>query len=66
MNRNPPAQPKDDPQRFAAQDALEILLIVALFFVQAGSLPPEVNEAHYLVKARHFWDPSFCAGDILR
>ncbi len=48
----------------AVWDLLEVLLIVVLFFVQAGSLPPDVNEAHYLVKARHFWDPQFCSGDL--
>ena len=25
---------------------------------------PDVNEAHYLVKARHFWDRSYCPTDI--
>ncbi|MBX3416034.1 MAG: hypothetical protein KF851_00400 [Pirellulaceae bacterium] len=25
---------------------------------------PGVNESHYLTKARHFWDPSWCAGDL--
>lgn len=33
----------------------EWLLIVAVFFVLAGEHPPDVNEAHYLAKARHYW-----------
>ncbi len=25
---------------------------------------PGINEPHYLGKARHFWDPQWCAGDL--
>ena len=25
---------------------------------------PAVNEPHYLVKARHYWQPEWCAGDL--
>jgi len=44
--------------------AFEVLCIVAVFFIAAGSPPPDVNEAHYLGKANHYWDPSWCAGDL--
>lgn len=38
---------------------------VALVFAAAGSWPaPDTNEPHYLAKARHFHDPSWCAGDF--
>jgi hypothetical protein len=30
----------------------------------SATLPPDVNEAHYLCKARHYWDPQWCAGDL--
>lgn len=43
---------------------LIILAIVGLFFVYAGDPPPGVNEAHYLVKAKNFWDPTYLAGDL--
>jgi hypothetical protein len=43
---------------------VETALLVALIFVYAGTPPPDVNEAHYLAKARHFWDPSWCATDV--
>jgi hypothetical protein len=34
-------------------------------FVVAGSEPtPGGNEAHYLAKARHYWDPQFGEGDF--
>ena len=42
---------------------LEIGLIFLLFFLYAGWLPPDVNEAHYLAKAKHYWQPQWCAGD---
>lgn len=47
-------------QQFAAEAGLVFLL----FFLQGSSLPPDVNEAHYLVKAKHYWNPAFCAGDV--
>ena len=42
---------------------LMVLALVAL----AGRLRsavPGVNEAHYLTKSRHFWDPAWCANDL--
>lgn len=47
-----------------AQAAAEVGLIFLLCFVLAGSPPPEVNETHYLAKAKHYWQPSWCAGDL--
>jgi hypothetical protein len=44
--------------------ALDVVTIVLACFIYHGTPPPGINEAHYLVKARHFWDPSFCAGDL--
>lgn len=41
----------------------EIALIVTLFFVLAGTPPPDVNEAHYVAKAKHYWNPAWCATD---
>ncbi len=43
---------------------METLLLVLLFFSYAGDPPPMVNEAHYLVKAKNFWDPTYCANDL--
>lgn len=65
---HPTSQPEERPprtdRRWAASDWLTWLLLVAIcgiFFAQA---PPDVNESHYLTKARHFWNPSWCAGDL--
>jgi hypothetical protein len=42
----------------------EVLLLLLVFFVHAGWPVPEVNETHYLAKARHYWDRNWCAGDF--
>lgn len=42
---------------------LEVLLVLLVFFVAGGDPPPHVNEAHYLTKAKHYWNPEFCPGD---
>ena len=42
----------------------EIVLMTAIF-AAAGAWPtPDTNEAHYLARARHSWDPSWGAGDF--
>ncbi len=41
----------------------ELLAMVGLILAVAGGVPPSVNEAHYLAKARHYWDPTWCQGD---
>ncbi len=43
---------------------LEVAFILGLFFLFAGGPPPDVNEAHYLAKAKHYWNPSWCGGDV--
>ncbi|QDT06487.1 hypothetical protein K227x_48970 [Rubripirellula lacrimiformis] len=40
------------------------VMLFLLFFVYAGDAPPMVNEAHYLVKAKNFWQPDWCAADL--
>ncbi|MGE3777249.1 MAG: hypothetical protein AB7F89_08700, partial [Pirellulaceae bacterium] len=48
---------------FQAGGWLEWCLIFALLFVVGGTLPPDVNESHYLAKAKHYWNPDWCPGD---
>ena len=43
---------------------LEWFSLLAIMFVYAGDAPPMVNEAHYLVKAKNFWQPEWCAADL--
>ena len=42
----------------------EISLIFAICFAFAASPPPEINEAHYLSKAKNYWVSDFCGEDI--
>lgn len=42
----------------------EVFLIGLIFAAFCGTTPPEVNEAHYLTKAKHFWNPDFCPNDL--
>lgn len=50
--------------RIVAIAVLEIVLIVISFAAITGQAAPNVNESHYLTKAKHFWNPSYCPGDI--
>lgn len=43
---------------------VEIGLLCLLMFVHGGDLPPAINEAHYLVKAKAFWNPKWCSQDL--
>lgn len=43
---------------------LVIVALICVFFIYAGDPPPGVNEAHYLVKAKNFWDPNYLANDL--
>lgn len=43
--------------------ALEAAFLVAVMLWMLGTPAPEVNEPHYLGKAKHFWDPSWCEHD---
>lgn len=42
----------------------EIALIVVFYFVFTASDAPAVNEAHYLTKAKHYWNPAWCHRDL--
>ena len=42
----------------------EILAIFALFALQGAWPVPDVNEAHYLGKAAHYWNPDWIRGDF--
>jgi hypothetical protein len=42
----------------------ETLLILLVMFLHGATLPPDLNEVHYLGKARHYWDHAWCPGDF--
>jgi hypothetical protein len=60
---NPWTRETNQPQPWLARWC-EVLLIVLVFFAIAGDPAPRVNEPHYLGRLKHFWDPSWCAGDL--
>ncbi|MGH7129575.1 MAG: DUF6798 domain-containing protein, partial [Planctomycetaceae bacterium] len=45
---------------------LVMVLVFAGFFTYSAVRcpPPGVNEPHYLAKAKHFWNPDWCRGDL--
>ncbi|MGY8731129.1 MAG: DUF6798 domain-containing protein [Pirellulales bacterium] len=56
----PEAENRESPIWFF----VEVLLLAGFFFLVAGGQPPDVNEAHYLTKAKHYWDASFAPQDV--
>lgn len=43
---------------------LATLLVFAVFAIEGSWPVPDVNEPHYLGKAKHFWQPDWLAGDF--
>ncbi len=43
---------------------IEIALIFLVFFIHGAWPAPEVNEPHYLGKAKHYWDSTWCPNDF--
>lgn len=43
---------------------VEVLLIFAVFSLHGAWPAPDVNEAHYLSKAKHYWNPTWCQSDF--
>ncbi len=52
------------PEPSARQWWFEFMLLLSLFFLVAGVAPPGINEAHYLIKSKNYWDPTWCARDL--
>ncbi|HEX5102432.1 MAG TPA: DUF6798 domain-containing protein [Pirellulaceae bacterium] len=44
--------------------AFEIVWIFLIFCLMAMSPTPDAGESAYLVKAKHYWDQAWCAGDL--
>jgi hypothetical protein len=59
---NLPISLKSPPSRHLV--LVEIALVFLVFFIQGAWPVPDVNEAHYLGKVIHFWNPSFGEGDL--
>ena len=52
-----------EPTNQARLLAAEILLVFAVFFLQGAWPVPDINEAHYLSKAIHYWNPDWVPAD---
>ena len=61
MSNSPPTTAPCPPNRGWWWEAA---LITLMCYLKAGWLPPDVNEAHYLAKAKHFWQPDWCPADF--
>ncbi len=61
---SPTVLPASPSFRESAIAIVETILIFLCFVAVAGQSPPAVNESHYLTKAKHFWNPDWCPGDI--
>jgi len=48
----------------AVEGLCQIAGVAGIFFLFSAAAVPDVNEAHYWTKAKHFWDPTFCPGDL--
>ncbi|MCA9127795.1 MAG: hypothetical protein KDB22_11945 [Planctomycetales bacterium] len=43
---------------------VQLFVHLCLVFLLAGTPVPDINESHYLTKAKHAWDGSFAPGDL--
>lgn len=61
-----PVNPVPDGQGGWWRYALRVVALALVFLVYslARSPIPGINESHYLCKARHFWQPDWCRGDL--
>ncbi|HEX4131571.1 MAG TPA: DUF6798 domain-containing protein [Pirellulales bacterium] len=50
--------------RIAVAAWLETALVFGVFVLEGAWPVPDTNEAHYLGKALHYWDPTWCARDF--
>ena len=64
MNTANPKSEIRNPRFQRAWPVLETILVLAVFALSAGWPPPDPNEAHYLAKAKHYWEPTWLAGDF--
>src|SRR5689334_6527750 len=59
------ASSTDAPSKRLPLRAAADILLVFVILAADGSWPvPDVNEAHYLTKAKHFWQPDWAERDI--
>lgn len=64
--KTPPADDLAGDRRIRFDLLVDTVLVFAVFFIYAALANPipGLNEPHYLGKAKHYWDPSWCSGDL--
>ena len=50
--------------RIVSEVTLKLLGIFVVLALMSANGVPGVNETHYLTKAKHFWNPDWCQGDL--
>ena len=58
------ATPLSHPNLFPTYPLGEVATLLALICLFAAEPVPGVNESHYLPKAKHLFDATFCPGDV--
>lgn len=63
---NSPEETGSDVRRMRRGDVIPFVGVAAVLIAWSfWRVPiPGVNEPHYFAKAKHFWDPIWCAGDL--
>ena len=64
MTAHPVTASQPWPKLSTRRIAWETLLLMLLMFVHGGELVPGINEAHYLTKAKSYWEPDWCDRDL--
>lgn len=60
-----PATPDEEERSHAQLAVVTALVFASMFAYSVIRAPvPNVNEPHYLCKAKHYWNPDWCAGDF--
>jgi hypothetical protein len=55
---------RQSPHRWGLSGVIEFSCLLLIFMAFAGAPAPMVNESHYLVKAKSYWDPDWCQNDL--
>ncbi len=59
------ATPRAESRESRPAPAVIVLTFLSFYLFAAVRAPvPAVNEPHYLAKAKHYWNPDWCRGDL--
>ncbi len=52
------------PSTLISRRLADCLVTFCIYFLYAGAMVPGVNETHYWIKAKHFWNSEFVSKDL--